>query len=153
MTLPVYLGIRGIIRLIMKTPEKNNFNANGKRSKEIYGCCSVIQSFDLPIDPVKAAGAQCIKMPAKLKAMPRNTTIMAKIVTRHEDTVGIRVVRSKGPAVVTLTFWRYSSTMASMSVEVSESELSNLSGYSKSEGCEIKLQNSSINTLVVWTCI
>lgn len=84
--------------------------------------------------PVNAAGAQCIKMPAKLKATPKNTTTIANMVTRHEETVGMRAVLSSGPAVATLTFWRYSSTMASISVDVSESLLSNLSGYSKSEG-------------------
>lgn len=87
-----------------------------------------------PMEPVKAAGGQCINIPARLKAIPRNTTTIANMVTLHEDTVGTRTVRSKGPAVVTFTFCLYSSTMASMSVEVSLSVLSNLSGYSKSEG-------------------
>lgn len=72
-TLPVYLGIKPIIMVTIRTP----------------------------IPPVNAAGAQCIMSPAMHRAMPNPITTMAKMVTRQELTVGTRTLRSKGPAVVT----------------------------------------------------
>lgn len=59
---------------------------------------------------------------------------MAKIVTLHDATDGIRMFLSIGPAVVTLTFCRYSSTIASISVELSsESEATFAEVNSKSD--------------------
>lgn len=59
---------------------------------------------------------------------------IAKMVTLQEARDGMRIFLSFGPAVVTLTFCRYSSTIASISVELSsESEPTLAVANSKSE--------------------
>lgn len=53
------------------------------------------------------------------KNIPNNIINIANNVTLQEATDGILIFLSIGPAVVTVIFWRYSSTIASISVELS----------------------------------
>ena len=95
MTTPEQLGIKDIIRLIMKMPKKKNRCCQYDREYfEIY-------QRSLPKMPPITAGAQCNSMPAIVKAMPSTITTMANIVTCQEVIVGTRMARSMGPAVVT----------------------------------------------------
>lgn len=78
---------------------------------------------NLPVVPVPRATIDSAAAPINVTAAPKHVTVTHTIDTFHDSSDGIRNIFSFLPADVTFTFWRYSSTIASMSVELSLSAL------------------------------
>lgn len=82
-----------------------------------------LSGFHSPIVPVPSAIIDSAAIPITLTIAPMHVTVTHTIDTFHDSSEGIRIIFSFVPADVTFTFWRYSSTIASISVELSLSAL------------------------------
>lgn len=95
----------------------------------LYTVCLVLRFENIsckihsPIVPVPSAIIDSAAIPITLTIAPMHVTVTHTIDTFHDSSEGIRIIFSFVPADVTFTFWRYSSTIASISVELSLSAL------------------------------
>lgn len=78
---------------------------------------------NLPMVPVLSAIIESAAVPITLTMAPMHVTVTHTSDSFHDSSEGTRIIFSFAPAAVIFTFWRYSSTIASISVELSLSTL------------------------------